>query len=438
MQLDKEIKKGKNARISIQVTVDKTSVNEARESVIEGFEQKAKLPGFRKGKVPRNLILQRFSQDIKKETVQELLSRSLSQVLEESEYNPISHPRVTDMGELSTEESFSFTAECDIMPEVTLPDYPSITSEKYVYDVPEDAVDREVDKLRERFSTLAAVDGEADFGDYLVVDYQEFPEQGEPGEKKTNQTVLLDQEDEQLAGKLKGARKGDRKDIELEKEYETEGGEKAVFRTRLDVQVNEVKQKQLPELNDEFAQDISDVRTLEELRGKIRGNLEEEAARKSEQKTKDELMSKIVEKSSFEIPETMVDNEIDHLLADIVHAYRIDVDKLREDEEQLKQYRQNLRPRAVKTLRYELALGEIARREGIQVSDEELSEEIKKYAETQKKPVEDAGKELEQRGLIANIRYRMRISKALEHLYRNAAFGKERHLTFGEEEEEQS
>lgn len=438
MQLDKEIKKGKNARISIQVTVDKNTVNEARESVIKGFEQKAGMPGFRKGKVPRNLILQRFSQDIKKETVQALLSRSLSQVLEESEYDPISHPRVTDMGELSTEESFSFTAECDIMPEASLPDYTGITSEKYVYDVPEDAVDREVDKLRERFSTLAAVDREAGFGDYLVVDYQEFPEQGEPGEKKTNQTVLLDQEDEQLAGKLKGARKGDRKDIELEKEYETEEGEKAVFRTRLDVQVNEVKQKQLPELNDEFAQDISDARTLEELRGKIREDLEEEAARRSEQKTKDELMNKIVEKSSFEIPETMVDNEIDHLLADIVQAYRIDVDKLREDEEQLKQYRQNLRPQAVKTLRYELALGEIAKQEDIQVSDEELSEEIKKYAENQKKSVEEARKQLEERGLIANIRYRMRISKALEHLYRNAAFGKERHLTFGEEEEEQS
>jgi trigger factor len=437
MQLDKEIKKEKNARISIQVTVDKSSVNEARESVIRDFTRKARLPGFRKGKVPRNLILQRFSQDIQKETVQAILSRSLSQVLEESEYSPISHPRVTDMGDLSADENFSFTAECDVLPEVTLPDYKSITGEKYVYQVPGELVDREIEKLRERFATLAAVDREADYGDYLVVDYQELPEEEEPGEKKTNQTVLLDREDERLAQGLKGAVKGESREIDLEQDYETEEGEKARYRTRLQVQVHEVKEKRLPEPNDEFAQDISDAQTLEELKTKVREDLEEQAARLSERKTKDELMSRIIEQCSFEIPETMIDNEIDYLLADIVQAYRIDVDKLRQDPEKLEQYRKNLKPRAVKTLKYELVLGEIAKQEDIQVSEEELSEEIKKYAEQQKQDVEEVRKQLEERGVTGNIRFRMRISKALDQLYRNAKLGKERRLTFGEEDEEE-
>jgi trigger factor len=435
VQLDKEIKKEKNARISIQVTVDQSSVKEARESVIQEFEKSAKLPGFRKGKVPRNLVLQHFHRDINKETMHNLLSESLGQVLDESEYNPITHPRITEMGDLEPEASFSFTAECDIMPEINVADWKSLTAPKIVYDVGDEAVDRELEQLMERFSTLVSVDREAKVGDYLVMDYQETPENGKPGEKKTEQTILLDNQDDQMVKQLTGVKKGETREIDLEQEYEDEEGNTQKHKTRLQVEVRDVKQKELPELNDDFAKDISDAETLDDLRSKIRENLKEHAAQMSERRTKDALMERIIEKSEYEIPRSMIDNEIDHLLADIVHTYRIDVEKLKENQEQYEKYRENLQPRAEKQLKYELSLGEIAKQEEIKVSDKELDEEIGQYAESQKKSLDEVKKQLDERNVTDNIRYRMRIARALDHLYQNMKYEKEQHLAYGEQEE---
>ena len=432
MQLQKEVKKEKNAKISIQVTVDRKSVGEAHESIIREFEQNAKLSGFRKGKIPRNVIISHFKDSIKNETIDKVLSESLSEILKETEYKPISQPSVTEMGDLVADENFHFTAECDIMPEVKIPTYKGIASEKYIYDVKDAAVKQEIEQLREQVATLVSVDRKAKIGDYIIIDYTE--EEGKPGEKKENQTVFLDKKDDQLAKQLIGLVKGDSKDIELEHEYEEEGSKKT-YKVKVHVDVGEVKQKELPELNDDFAKDISDVESLAELKKAIRSDLKEQAARLSEERSKDELMKKIIQKTDYDIPETLISHEIERMLADVAYNYRIDLDKLREDEQRYKEYRENLHPRARESLKYELLLAEIAKKEEINIDEEEIDNEIKGYAKRQKRDFEDMKKKMKENDTLGSLRYRMRIAKSLNFVYDNAKLDQEKHLNFGEEKE---
>jgi trigger factor len=434
MHLQKEVKKEKNAKISIQVTVDKKTVGEAQESVIRDFEQNAKLPGFRKGKIPRNIIISHFRDNIKNETISTVLSDSLSQILKESDYQLISQPSVTEMGDLVPDESFSFSAECDIMPEVKAATYKGIASEKYVYDVKDATVKQEIEQLREQFANLVSVDRKANIGDYIVIDYIEEGADGNPDEKKDNQTVFLDKKDDQLAKQLVGLGKGDSQNIELEHEYEEEGNKKT-HKVKVHVEVREVKQKELPELNDEFAKDISDVESLADLKKAIRDDLKEQAARLSEERSKDELMKKIIQKTEYDIPETLISHEIERILADVAYNYRINLDKLREDEQKYNEYRENLRPRALESLKYELLLAEIAKTENISISGKEIDDEIKGFAKRQKKDFEELKKKMKGNDTIDSLRYRLRIAKALNFVYDNAKLNQEKHLNFGAEKE---
>ena len=433
MQLQKEVKKEPNARISIQVTVDKSSVGEVHESVVRDFETRAKLPGFRQGKVPRSIILSRYKDSIKSETISTVLSRSLSQVLKDTEYRIITEPSITEMGDLEPSENFSFSAVCDVMPEIKLVDYRGVSSEKYVYDVKETLVKKELERLREQFANLVAVDRKAAIGDYIVIDYVEEPEGKEPGEKKENQTVFLDKKDDPFAKKLVGLSKGDSKDIELNQEYEDEGQKKS-YTVRVHVDVREVKKKELPELNDDFAKDISDVETLAELKKAVKDDLKEQAGRRSEEHTKDELMKKIIASSEYDIPETLISHEIDRILNDVAYTYRIDLDQLQQDEQKYGEYRENLRPRALESLKYELTLAEIAKTENISVGDKEVDEEIKAFAKRQKKKFADLKKQMTENESIENLRHRLRMLKALNFVHEQAKLGPEKHIQFGEEE----
>jgi len=433
MVLQKEIKKEPNAKISVQVTVDKSSVNEAKESIIQDFEKSAKIPGFRKGKVPRNMVLTRFSKNIKDETISRVLAGSLQQILAEDKYRPISEPVVTEMGELTKDEDFSFKAEFDVMPEVKLGEYKGVESEKYLYKVTAKKVNEEIKALRERFATLLSVDKKAAIGDYLVLDYEEITDTGERINKKKDQTVLLDSETDSFTKQLVGLGKNDEKEINVDTKYKEEGKEKTRD-VRLHVSVKDVKKKDLPALDDDFAKDISDVDSVEELKNSIKEKLKKDAKHRSEERTREELVKKVIEKTDFDLPETMVNNEINRMLSEIASMYRMDLKKMQENEAGYSEYRKNLKPRAVNNLKYELVLDEISRKEKIEVKDKEVNEEIKKYAENGKNDFQTIKNTMVENKTIENLKYRLKLGKAQDVLYKNAKLEKTKNINFGDEE----
>jgi len=421
MFLEKEVKKEPNARVSLAIKIDKTGVNEAREEIIQDFTRKAKIPGFRKGKVPRNIILTRFSQEIKSETINTLVSKSLKQILTEDSFNPISEPVVTEFGELSPDQEFSFKAEFDIMPEINLGEYKGIESEKFVYKVDDEAVNNEIENLRERFATLESVDKTSSLGDYLLVDYEILDNNGSVKSKKVDQTIFLDKEQNQLVKQLTGLKKGGIKEVTLEETYKDQGKQKT-YSTKLRLKVKDVKQKKLPELNDEFAMDISDTETMDELRIRIREELEKEANQLGEEKTKSELMNKIIQNNDFELPESLISEEIERILTDIAYSYRISPKKLMEDETKYREYKKQLRPNAINNIKKELLLMEIAKREDIEIKEEEIDEEIKNYVQKQKKDFQTVKNNLVQNRAIKTIEHRLKLARALEIIYKNGRF----------------
>jgi len=436
MQLTKKVKKEPNSKISLDVTVDKETVTKVREEVIRDFEQNAKLPGFRKGKVPRNVILTRFLKNIQNETASTVMHDSINQIIEEEKYHPISHPSVVEMDDLTHEEDFSFKAEFDVIPEVKLGEYKGISSEKYVYEVSDELVDREIDALRERFATLTSKDDSSKIGDYIVLDYEEYAQDGKVQTKKKNQTVLIDKEEDQLASQLTGLKAGDEKDISLSQEYEEEG-EKKTYETSMHVKVKDVKEKNLPELNDDFAKDISDTKTLEALKKKIREGLEKEAASASENRTKDDLLKKLIDLCEIDLPDTLVNYEIERIIANIAYTYRMDLEKLRKDEERYKEYRENARPAAINNTKQDLILDEIVKKEEMKVEKKELDAELKGVAERAKKSVDALKRELEEKGTLENYRYRITMRKALDLVYNSAKFDKEKRIPYMQNDKEE-
>ena len=429
MQLQKEVKKEENAKISLQVKVGKSSVNEAWEEIANDFEKGAKVPGFRKGKVPRQVVISRFEKNIKNETISTVLTRSITQILKEEDFKPISEPVVTEMGDLSLDEDFSFKAEFDVMPQIDLKEYKGIESEKFIYTVGKDLVNKEIENLRDRFATLESLDGKSEIGHYIVIDYEELTPEGTAKNKKKDQTVFLENKEDQLTKQLVGLSKGDGKTVTITQAYTEEETQKQ-HSVQLEVTVNDVKKKILPDLNDDFAKDISDVDTLEELKDKIHKELEKEAVNLSEEKTKAELLKKIIDKTKIEIPDTMLNSEIDRLLYEITSAYRLDVEKIKKDRNQYQQYRKNLLPRAQNNLKQELTLAEIARRENLNVTDKEADEDIKSYAKNAKKDFHTVKDTMVENGSFENLKYRLKLNKALDFLYKDAKLNKVKKLKY--------
>jgi len=435
MQLEKEVKKDTNSKIKIEVTVDKDEISKIREKVINNIEKNAKLPGFRKGKVPRKIILTRFSDQIKNETINNILYESIDQVIKESEFKPISEPVVTDLDELATDKNFTFKAEFDVMPEISLKEYKGLSTTKFEYEVPKKLVDEELDSLRERFSTLVSVDEPAKEGYYLVIDYIEYDNDGKEKYKKNDQTVLLDDKEDVFVKELLGMKKNEEKDVTITLENKSENGEKNPITIKVHVKVKDIKKKELPELDDDFAQDISDVSSLKELKEKIKKDLEDEAKKRAETKTKEKLVDILIEKNDFDLPESMINYEIDRIISEIATAYRLDIEKLKKDKKQYEEYRNNLRDRAIKNLKQELLLTEIAKTEKINASDKELDEEIKKYAEDNKKDFKELKENMKKNNTIESLRYQINLRKTLDFVYENAKFDKTEKITLNSEEE---
>jgi trigger factor len=435
MQLTKKVTKEPNSKISLDIKVDKESIDRVREDIITDFEKNAKLPGFRKGKVPRNIILTRFSRNIQSETASTIMRDSIQQVIREDNYEPISHPSIVKMDDL-TEGDFSFKAEFDVMPEVKLGEYKGISSQKYVYEVSEELVDREIEALRERFATLDSKDGESKIGDYVVMDYVEYAQDGKEKTRKQDQTVLIDSEDDQFASELVGLKKGDEKDISISEEYEQEGTKKK-YETSMHVTIKDIKEKSLPELNNEFAKDISDAKTLEELKKKIREGYEKEAEQSSMDRTKDELMSKLIDRCEIDLPETLISYEVERIIANIAYSYRMDLEKLKKDEARYEEYQKKARPAAIRNTKQELILDEIAKKEKIEVEKNKLDEELKAVAKNAKKTLDAVKKEMEENRTLENYKYRLSMKKTLDFIYENAKLGKEKRIPYMQKEEEE-
>lgn len=374
------------AKLTIEVSADEL------EKAIDAAYQKQKgqisIQGFRKGKVPRAMIEKIYGAGIfYEDAANTLMQQTYPSAVDESGIDIVSRPTV-DVVQIEKGKPFIYTAEVAVKPEVTLGKYMGITVTKIDTSVSDEDVDAELEKERDNNARIITVtDRPVADGDTAVIDYEGFVDgvafEGGKGENHPlviGSHTFIDNFEEQLIGKNTGD------DVEVSvtfpEQYQAAelAGKPAVFK----VKINEVKTKELPELDDEFAQDVSEFDTLAEYRESLKKKLEEQKENEAKKTKEDEALQKIIDKSKMELPDAMVDTQCESMVDEF--AQRIAQSGL--SMEQYLQFSgmtvdglmEQVRPEAIQRIQTSLVLEKIAEEEKIEVSEEDLSAEIEKMA----------------------------------------------------------
>ena len=440
------------------IEVPAETVQREVERVTLVFQRRARVPGFRPGKTPVSLIRQRFREDIRKEVLQNLVPEYFRRRLEEEKLEAVAGPQIDDVHlELEATEPLRFKAVFEVMPSFELKDYTGLEVEVEEPAVSEEEVEAALKQLQEQEATFAPVeDRPLQDGDFAVVSMEGKPAPGE-GEKKEGSVgpsgseaggekkqrpvgsaksgvgggaVKVDDLLCEIGGadtlpafteNLRGATPGEERTFPVS--YPADfSDQRLAGRTLLyTVRVNAVKQKQVPELNDDFARDLGNFTSLEEVRADIRRNLLEQKRRRAEHEAKERLLERLVELHPFPVPDSLVDKQVQsrmeravrQLAGQGVNPARVNLDWAR--------LRSSQREGALRDVRTGLILERIAEREQIQVSEEEMEQEIERLVRQASRGKDAAIRaRLTTEAVADRIKSRLRTDKALDFVYRQA------------------
>ena len=414
-------------RREIEVEVPFEEVSRETETLIQKYQKLARIPGFRKGHVPASIIKQRFSQDIQNDVIDALVPRYFRKETERLGLMPVSQPRVTDL-HAHQGEPLHFKATFEVMPEIKVEGYKDLRAEHPEIMVTDDEVEESLKSLQEQKATFSPIEDRpiAD-GDYAQVSLDGTPKQDEAGMKPVHMDDVL----VEIGGKntmpeftenLRGANAGETRtfDVNYPEDFSDERLRGKVF--TYTVKVNAIKQKSVPELKDEFAKELGEFSTVDEVRQRIREGMEQERRQAAEREVKDKLLIELINRNEFELPQAMVDQQIDVRLERGLRA--LAAQGLRSEDMKkmdLPRLRAGQKDQAVQELKATLLLEKIADEEKIEVGDEEINREIEALA-TQTNQTPDAIRaRLTRDGALDRIRNRIRNEKALDFLYRQSA-----------------
>lgn len=385
------IKKEKNI-VSIEFTVSREEFDKAIDKAYLKLRNSITIQGFRKGKAPKHMIEKKYGKNVfYDDAVDIALYDAYPEVIKELDLNPINRPQI-DVKEIEDDKDLVFTAEIEVMPEVELGQYKGIEIEKVEYNVTDEDVDNEIKKIQDQNSRMIEVtDRAVKDGDTLTIDYAGFTGDVQfEGGTAQNQTLVIGSKtfipgfEDQLIGKNIGEEV--EVNVTFPEEYHSEDlkGKDATFK----VTIHEIKGKEMPVLDDEFAKDVSEFDTLEELKADTRKNLEEKAKEKEKVESNNKVIEKIVNDSNVEVPEVLVEREIDYQAKNYEQQFRMQGFAGKEVEDLInnlvKQYKDNYKDQAVFNVKTDMVMNAIIEKENITVTDEELTEELKKLAEAYK------------------------------------------------------
>lgn len=374
------------AKLTVEVPAEE--LEKALQAAYMKEKNKISVPGFRKGKVPRKMIEKMYGAAIfYEEAANILIQDNYAQAMEESGADIVSRP-VIDVVQIEAGKPFIFTAEVAVRPEVKLGKYKGVQVTKVDTTVTDEEVDNAVEAERQKNARMVTVtDRAAANGDTAVIDYEGSVD-GVPfeGGKAENHSLELGSHSfiDTFEDQIVGHNAGDEFDVNVTfpTEYHAAelAGKPAVFKVKL----HEIKVKELPELNDEFAQDVSEFDTLDEYKADVRKHLEVEKENEAKRTKEDEAITKIIEKSEMEIPEAMIETQCENMVNDF--AQRIAQSGLTMEQYMqfsgmtLDKLKEQVRPEAEMRIKSSLVLEQIAKDENIEVSDEEVDAEIEKMA----------------------------------------------------------
>ncbi len=409
-------------KVSIEIPEDQ--VTQEVESFYKDLGKKAKIKGFRPGKVPRDILERYFKDYIKTEVIQKLIQDTYPQALSEANLQPVSPP-VVDPGEFENGKPFQYSAVIEVKPDIKLEGYTGLKIEGKKEEVKDEEVGERLKALQNLHANLKAISEARPIqaGDYVIIDYEASMD-GKPleGGKAIDFTVEVGsgQFIPALEEKLIGLKSEEEKEIEVsfpeDYGYKKWAGKTISFH----VKIKEIKEKILPPLDDEFAKDLGDYASFEELKAKLKGEIEKEKELGLERQLKDQVVDQLLEANPFEVPDSLVEEQAKAMVSDTklrLAAQGVVLKNLSVSEEKLQEDYKVMAQKQVKTF---LILEKIAGQEGIAVTDDEADDRLREMSERMHQKFDVVKRYYEKNGLLPEVKDGIIRDKTLNFLLEKA------------------
>jgi len=419
-------------KIRLDVEVPPEVVKEGVEAKVRELGQKVRVPGFRPGKAPRRVIENHLGRDyIYYEALQERLPTWYSEAIVETELRPIDRPEIHFDAPLNEEEGFKFSATVAVRPEASVSDYKGVEVPKEGVVVTDEQVDEQLEQMRGQFATLAAVeDRSVREGDFVIIDFRgEKMTTGEPlsGAEAEDYMLevgggeLLPDFEQNLVGMKAGERKQFGVTFPMDYAEASLRGQSVLFH----VHVKEIKERDLPLLDDEFAKEASEFETLKELRAAVQEQLEAAEERRVEGEFRARVLDAVAKQADVEVPEVMVDDQVEEMLGNFERSLRTQGIEPAQYYQlagtSAREIKERVRPDATDTVKKELTLDAVATAENIRAGDDEVMHEIEHLAEDSDRRPQEIAETMRQNGTYVLLEEEIARAKALDFLVENAA-----------------
>jgi trigger factor len=405
----------------LEISIPVEDVEKETAKVAEQFRDRVHLKGFRAGKAPMSLIRKNYEGDIRQKVLENLVPKAVDARVAAEQLRAVSRPNVTDL-HFHDGKDLHFKANFEVFPQFDIPNYNGV---EVVYKEPEvtdEDVSKRIEEIRETKATYANEDPRPlAAGDYAVVSLESLA--GTDEGIKADEVQVLIGGPETLPGfteNLTGTSPGDEKefDVTYPAEYgrETLAGKTVRFR----VGVKGLRRKELPELNDEFAQDLGDFRTLDEVKDAVRKSILAQRQNDAQREAKDKIVEKLVDTNEFPVPEIFVDRQIENRVEQRLRALQsegVDPKSFKLDWEKVKTAQKDAALREVKA---SLVLGKVAERESIVATNEEVDRELDRISRQEKQPVAAMRRKLSENGELGRIASHIQTEKTLNYLFEHA------------------
>lgn len=413
--------------VKLEVTVEAEKFDEAIKKAYKKNVKSFNVPGFRKGKVPINIVKKYYGIGVLLEdAINFAIDSSYGKVLDENDIKPVDYPKI-DIVTAEEGKDFVYTAEVTVYPEVQLGEYKGLKVERPTYPVNDEDVENRLKEMQEKNARIESKeDGEIAKGDIAVIDFKGFIDdvafeggEGKDYSLEIGSGTFIDNFEDQLIG----AKVGDKVDVNVTFPENYGREDLNNKKARFEVLVKDIKVKELPALDDEFASEASEFETLAELKEDIKSNLEKNNKAREEREFEDAVIKAVVENATIDVPEVMVEKEIDSMLKDLEQRLQYQGLNLEQyyqftgsDEAKTRDF---MRENALNKVKTDLVLQEVIKAENIEATEEELKERAKEVAEMYSAANDEKMIDLLIKNQKSALEYDVKIQKTLKLLVEN-------------------
>ncbi len=397
------------------VSVSRERMEEIRDEVVRDLRKKVKRPGFRKGKVPLELVRREYAGEVEREALERVVPLAYHDVLQaHGELQPLSEPRVSNLS-LEEDQPVGFDLEIEVRPEIELQGLENLVVERVELVIDDAQVEEALRELAERSAKWVPVERAARTGDSLTIEYAPLGEDGEPIESERNPGYTLELGGEgvlpEFNSALEGLEPGEDTQVEVQYPEDYPREDLAGKTMRFVVKVLEIKEKQVPAIDDDFAQSVSPHPSLDELREAVRKDLEKAALRESDRQFRDALIEEILKVNSVSVPPTLEARYVQAMIDDLQQSSQRGF-----DEETLQKLRESYTPAARKATQRWLMLDHVKKSQQLEATEEELQARIEKIAEEQGHTAEELRQALEMNHQLDHLRLELEEDKVFDWL----------------------